>query len=155
MRVGVGDLARTPHEVLEVLPADPAAEVLHDDPVLGAGGRPVLVQPHRPVAAAVSGRAVALAAAGARPPAVAAAAPAVLVAAVRRALGQLAGDAVPEEVSTVEVVYRVLGVAVVLELYEGVPGIKSIKHKRCFSSNFCPRPLNCISDQVIILGFTL
>jgi len=44
----VGDVPSFSHQVFEVLPADPGAEVLHGDPVVGPGGRPVLVQPRSP-----------------------------------------------------------------------------------------------------------
>ena len=119
--VGVGDLPRAPHEVLQVLPADPAGEVLHDDAVLGPGGRAVLVQPDRspavpPVPAPTP---------TARPPATAAC-PAVLVPAVRSALGQLQRHSLTEEIRAVQVIHGVVSIAVVLELNEGVPDIKML-----------------------------
>ena len=100
MRVGVGDLARAPHEVLEVLPAHSGGEVLHDHPVLGPGGRAILLQPDRPVLPPPSSSPIPAPAPGS--PAVPAPAPPVLVPPVRRPLGQLAGD---PEATTVTAVF--------------------------------------------------
>lgn len=41
--VGICDLPCLAHEVLEVLPAATTGQVLHNQPVLGADGRPILV----------------------------------------------------------------------------------------------------------------
>ena len=93
------------------LPADSGAEVLHSHPVVGPGGRAVLVQPDRspavpPVPAPTP---------TARPPATAAS-PAVLVPAVRSALGQLQRHSLTEEICAVQVIHGVVSIAVVLEL---------------------------------------
>ena len=115
--ISVGDLPSRPHEVLQVLPAHPAGEIVHDHPVVGPGGRAVLLQPNRaPSIPTVS-------AAAPRPPAIAASAPAVLVPPVRSSLRQLAGDALSEEVRAVKVVHSVVRVTVVLELDECIPDI--------------------------------
>ena len=75
------------------LPADSAAKVLHDELVVGPGGRTVLVQPDGLAAAVAVAAAVAAAAAaaapGRTPAAVAARAPAVAVAPVRGPAGDL------------------------------------------------------------------
>ena len=113
--IGVGHLPSRPHEVLQVLPADPAGEVVHDDPVVSPGGRTVLLQPNR----APSVPLVPAPAPG--PSAIAASAPAVLVSPVRSSLRQFAGDSLSQEVGAVQVVHSVVRVTVILKLDEGIP----------------------------------
>lgn len=92
--VRVGDFAGLPHEIFEVLPAHAAAQVFHEELVLGAAGR------------AVPARAACSAVAGARPTA--------------DASRQFDRDAFAHQLLTVEIVHRVFGVTVVVELDEAV-----------------------------------
>jgi len=45
MSISIGNISSLPHQVLQILPANPGAEVLHHDPVVCPGGGTILVQP--------------------------------------------------------------------------------------------------------------
>ncbi len=75
------------------LPADSTREILHDELVIGPGGRPVLVQPDWPPAAvAAARRAIATRGAVAATAAASSGAPAISVAPVRCPSGNLYSD---------------------------------------------------------------
>lgn len=94
------------NERLSHLPADPAGQILDDEPVLGARRGPVSV-PRAHVGLAPSGGA--------------AAAPAPQVRPLGYPAGPLDGDPLPEQFPPVQLVYGVVGIPVVVELDEGEP----------------------------------
>lgn len=100
--IRVGDVPSFSHQVLQVLPANPGAEVLHSHPVVSPGGRSVFVKPWssrvspgpaRPVPAPV-------------PP---------------RSPGVLNRHSLAHQLLAIQLINRIISVTVVLELDEPEP----------------------------------
>lgn len=95
MGVGVGHVPGLPHQVLQVLPADPGAQVLNGHAVIGPHRRPVLVQPRGLGVAPPPGRPVPVPAG---------------------AFGMFNRDAIAKQFLAVELVDGIVRIPVVLEL---------------------------------------
>jgi len=97
--ISVGDVPSLSHQVLQVLPANPGAEVLHSDPVVSPGGRSIFVKPW--------GSRVSPGPAGPVPAPVPPRSPRVLH-----------GHSLAHQLLAIQLINRIISVSVVLELDE-------------------------------------
>ena len=120
MSISISDLSSTSHEILQVLPADPAGQILHNDPVVSPGRRSIFIQPDGSPTIPPVSPPIPVPRPTPVPPGTPPRAPPILVPAMGSTPCKFHRHPLPHELSSMQIIHSVISIPIVIKLQKSI-----------------------------------